>query len=153
MPKKRRRASKASADGLPQEGQSPAFRRKGWKSVELDLDMMKEFEAQGGLFLEEADPDEIGVEYLAEPKLPAAKKRKKTKKNVESEDLSKENERLRKELDELRNKTEVQEEELASTELSAWAQFELHPKLMVGSQDFRFAGQALVSTCQATCLG
>ncbi|CAK9069861.1 unnamed protein product [Durusdinium trenchii] len=77
MPKKRRRASKASADGLPQEGQSPAFRRKGWKSVELDLDMMKEFEAQGGLFLEEADPDEIGVEYLAEPKLPAAKKRYK----------------------------------------------------------------------------
>eukprot|EP00435_Cladocopium_sp_Y103_P019162 s3117_g4.t1 len=122
----------------------PAFAKKGWKSVQLDLDVMKEFEAQGGLFIEEADPDEIGVEYSSMAKLPAKKKRKKVKTSGQGEeDLSKENERLRKELEELRGKTQVQEEdhgaELASSELSDWAQFELHPKLMVGlaRQEFR----------------
>lgn len=111
---------------------------------------MKEFEAQGGLFIEEADPDEIGVEYSSLPKLPAKKKRKKVKTNGQGEeDLSKENERLRKELEELRGKTQVQEEELASTELSDWAQFELHPKLMVGLARQKFRSPTPV---QARCL-
>lgn len=35
--------------------------RTGWKAVQLDLETMKAFEAQGGVFLEEADPEEVAL--------------------------------------------------------------------------------------------
>ena len=36
----------------------------GWKAVQLDLETMKAFEAQGGVFLEEADPEEALFEAV-----------------------------------------------------------------------------------------
>jgi len=159
----------------PQEGETqegvkkgtnhPAFAKKGWKSVQLDLDMMKEFENDGGLFFEEADPAEIGVMYLDKenlglgPSLLCTKKVKKAKTKGKKralggdgakEDLATENDRLKKELDKLKGQTQAQEEERAVVELKAWAQFDLHPKILAGLARLGFKTPTSV---QARCLG
>eukprot|EP00439_Symbiodinium_sp_Y106_P015497 s5104_g2.t1 len=126
--RKRRRKesapSEGGANGAPQERRSnPAFSKSGWKTVQLDLDVMKdrlpgresrEFEMQGGLFIEEADPEEVGVEYSTVQEPIQAVKRRRLKKTSKAEavpDLTAENEKLRKELAELRSKTQSQEED------------------------------------------
>ncbi|CAE7677777.1 unnamed protein product [Symbiodinium sp. CCMP2592] len=83
--RKRRRKesapSEGGANGATQERRSnPAFSKSGWKTVQLDLDVMKEFEMQGGLFIEEADPDEVGVEYSTVQEPIQAVKRRRLKK-------------------------------------------------------------------------
>ncbi|CAE7658484.1 unnamed protein product, partial [Symbiodinium sp. CCMP2456] len=118
--RKRRRKesapSEGGANGAPQERRShPAFSKSGWKTVQLDLDVMKEFEMQGGLFIEEADPAEVGVEYSTVQEPLQAVKRRRLKRTgkaeaAPAEDLTAENEKLRKELAELRSKTQSQEE-------------------------------------------
>lgn len=107
---------------------------------------------QGGLFIEEADPAEVGVEYsTAQEPLQAVKRRrlKRTGKAEAAPDLTAENEKLRKELAELRSKTQSQEEDLAAAELSAWAEFELHPLILVGLSRQGFKTPTPV---QARCL-
>eukprot|EP00971_Amphidinium_carterae_P079204 1567145-Amphidinium_carterae.1 len=60
---------KAKSNGAPEsaetaEDKEPPPSKKGkWKAVEMDLDLMKEFESSGGCMLEEADEDEIGIAY------------------------------------------------------------------------------------------
>jgi len=59
MAKKRRSSGKE--EGAASAG--PAKKVKKWKPVEMGFDMMKEFEHEGGLFIEEADDDFVGITY------------------------------------------------------------------------------------------
>eukprot|EP00933_Yihiella_yeosuensis_P007565 TRINITY_DN11264_c0_g1_i1.p1 TRINITY_DN11264_c0_g1~~TRINITY_DN11264_c0_g1_i1.p1 ORF type:complete len:784 (-),score=198.37 TRINITY_DN11264_c0_g1_i1:76-2427(-) len=149
--KKRKRKEKRK-----DKSANPAFSKTGWKPIELDLDVLKEFEAEGGLFFEECDPEEVGIDYLdpsrkveAEPEPKKKKKKKTSTQKTGTEDLASENDRLRQELAKLKGKSEEQQEELAVAELSAWKEFELHPKILVGLSRLGFKAPTPV---QARCL-
>jgi len=118
--------------------------QQGWKAVQLEMDVHKEFEAEGGLFFEEAD-DDFSVTYgdgrkevvRADAK---AKMKKKTKgkggkdeeveMEVEEPSPAGEDEALGEAEDEDgAKKGEVADE---APDMIAWTPFDLHPKLMQG---------------------
>lgn len=148
---------------------------KGWKPVQMEFDLMKEFETDGGLFIEEADDEEYaGVSYadlglelgpnlLEQPrKLKGKKKQKKrhsdgsgqvSEAGQTAEELQAENAKLREQLEQAK---QVQAKEaLAKEEASAgdlvpeWVPYELHAKLLVGLSRLGFPKPTPV---QARCL-